>query len=74
MRLLNKPNRILKETTNNREYKIAKANLELYNICPICPPYGGCNSHRIKIRDYRCWKRYRKTQYKLMSPNGRASE
>ena len=50
----------LQLTNNSKEYKMAKREMTLG--CPICPPNKGCNRNR--DNDYKCWKRYRKTQWR----------
>lgn len=50
----------LQLTTNSKEYKMVKRQLDLG--CPICRPNKGCNRNR--DNDFKCWKRYRKTQWR----------
>lgn len=52
----------LQLTNNSREYKMTKRRLDLG--CPLCPPNKGCNRRYKNGSGYRCWKRYRKNQWK----------
>ena len=56
--------RIMDETDNSRVYKIALYMCRTQGLCRFCPINKGCNAGGEPRKDYRCWKRYRKTQYK----------
>lgn len=59
---------ILDTTTNSKIYKRAlKFHRESTGKikCSRCPYHGGENGHYYNHRDYRNWKKYRKTQYKI---------
>lgn len=60
--MLNKPE-ILATTTNSSIYN--KVNKEINAYCSRCRWHRGCNRRHSKRSDNRCWKRYRKHQYKL---------
>jgi len=59
---------IVDTTTDSKTYKrVLKMYREVRGDidCSICPYHGGENGYYHNHRDYRNWKRYRKTQYKV---------
>ncbi len=57
--------------TNNSSYfnKLRKIYERRGQWCIYCAPYQGCNgsrkeSSKYKLTDHKCWKRYRKHQWK----------
>jgi hypothetical protein len=63
-----KSKKILDSTTNSMIYKrVLKFHRESRGqiCCSRCPYHDGENGYYHNHRDYRNWKRYRKTQYKV---------
>lgn len=61
---MKKSNKIRKETTDSRTYKMANLfyHFTYDNRCAYCAPHKGCNYSRKK--QIRNWKQFRKKQWK----------
>lgn len=57
---------LLNYTNNSRYFNKLRRKKELAKgqFCRYCAPFDGCNSIYRWKKDYKCWKRYRKTQWR----------